>query len=91
MKPGYVGPLLLLTIGFILLFNNIGLLPWEIWGSLWQYWPVIRAHESNVSLMLKASELILLTAGIMNLNRKKIDLKTRSPVSMENIALYIPV
>jgi hypothetical protein len=51
---------------------------------------VIRAHEPNVSLMLKASELILLMAGIMNLKRKKIDWKTRSPVSMENIALYIP-
>jgi len=36
-----MGPLLLLTIGFILLFNNLGLLPWRIWGSLWHYWPVI--------------------------------------------------
>jgi hypothetical protein len=51
---------------------------------------VIRAHEPNVSLMLKASELILLMVGIMNLEREKIDIKTRSPVSMENIALYIP-
>ncbi len=51
---------------------------------------VIRAHEPNVSLMLKASELILLMVGIMNLKREKIDWKTRSPVSMENIALYIP-
>src|SRR3990172_4235249 len=41
MRSGYMGPLLLLTIGFILLFNNLGLLPWRIWGSLWHYWPVI--------------------------------------------------
>ncbi len=40
-RPGYVGPLLILAIGFILLFNNLGLFPWEIWGRLFRYWPVI--------------------------------------------------
>ncbi|PWB55912.1 MAG: hypothetical protein C3F06_01980 [Candidatus Methanoperedenaceae archaeon] len=40
-RPGYVGPLLLLAIGFTLLFNNLGLFPWEIWGRLFRYWPVI--------------------------------------------------
>ncbi|HMB45838.1 MAG TPA: pentapeptide repeat-containing protein [Candidatus Methanoperedens sp.] len=40
-RPGYVGPLLLLAIGFTLLFNNLGLFPWEIWGHLLRYWPVI--------------------------------------------------
>jgi len=41
MRPRYMGPLLLLTIGFVLLFNNLGLISWKIWGSLWRYWPVI--------------------------------------------------
>jgi uncharacterized protein YjbI with pentapeptide repeats len=40
-RPGYVGPLLLIAIGFILLFNKLGLLHWGAWGSLLQYWPVI--------------------------------------------------
>ncbi len=40
-RHGYLGPLILLTIGFILLFNNLGLLPWHIWWTLWLYWPVI--------------------------------------------------
>jgi len=40
-RPGYVGPLLLLAIGFTLLFNNLGLFPWEIWDRLFRYWPVI--------------------------------------------------
>ncbi|MCX9080806.1 MAG: pentapeptide repeat-containing protein [Candidatus Methanoperedens sp.] len=40
-RPGYVGPLILLAIGFTLLFNNLGLFPWEIWGRLFRYWPVI--------------------------------------------------
>ena len=40
-RPGFVGPLLLITIGFILLFNKMGLIHWGSWGSLWHYWPVI--------------------------------------------------
>lgn len=40
-RPGYVGPLILIAIGLILLFNKLGLLPWGSWGSLWHYWPVI--------------------------------------------------
>jgi hypothetical protein len=40
-RPGYVGPLLLIAIGLILLFNKLGLLHWGSWGSLWHYWPVI--------------------------------------------------
>ncbi len=40
-RPGYVGPLLLMVIGFILLFSELGLLHRGTWGSLWRYWPVI--------------------------------------------------
>ncbi|NJD76428.1 MAG: pentapeptide repeat-containing protein [Candidatus Methanoperedens sp.] len=40
-RRGFVGPLILLAVGFILLFNNLGIVPWEIWTTLWRYWPVI--------------------------------------------------
>ncbi len=40
-RPGYVGPLLLMVIGFILLFSELGLLHRGTWGYLWRYWPVI--------------------------------------------------
>jgi hypothetical protein len=50
---------------------------------------VTRVHEPNVSLMLKASELILLMVGVINLKRERVKWQI-SPVSMENIALYIP-
>ncbi|CAG0978434.1 Secreted effector protein PipB [Methanosarcinales archaeon] len=55
MKPGYVGPLLLLAIGFILLLNNLGSLPWETWGSLWHYWPVILIL-SGIQILARHSE-----------------------------------
>jgi hypothetical protein len=50
---------------------------------------VTRVREPNVSLMLKASELTLLMVGIINLKRERVKWQI-SPVSMENIALYIP-
>lgn len=40
-RPGYVIPLLLIAIGFILLLDNLGLLHREVWGFIWHYWPVI--------------------------------------------------
>lgn len=40
-RPGYVGPLLLITIGLIILFNELGFISWGSWGSLWRFWPVI--------------------------------------------------
>lgn len=40
-RRGFVGPLILLAIGLILLLNNLGIIPWGIWKTLWHYWPVI--------------------------------------------------
>lgn len=40
-RPGYVGPLILIAIGLILLFNRSGLLHLGIWWFLLHYWPVI--------------------------------------------------
>lgn len=40
-RPGLIGPLILLALGFILLFNNLGLISWDIWSTLWRFWPLI--------------------------------------------------
>ena len=34
------GGLIFITLGIILLLNNFGLLPWEIWANIWRFWPV---------------------------------------------------
>jgi len=39
--PSLVNPLILITIGVLLLLNQMGKLPEDIWWSLWRYWPVI--------------------------------------------------
>jgi hypothetical protein len=53
---------------------------------------VTRVTEPNVSLVLKSAELILLMSAIVNILNNKDSLKWRnmSPVSMENIALFVP-
>lgn len=40
-RRSFVGPLLLLSAGVLLLLNNLGLLPWSIWRELWPFWPLL--------------------------------------------------
>jgi hypothetical protein len=41
-KPGsVVWPLVLITLGVVFLLNNLGVIEWEIWGTLWRMWPVL--------------------------------------------------
>jgi hypothetical protein len=53
---------------------------------------VTRVTEPNVGLVLKSAELILLMSAIVNMLNGKESSKWRgmSPVSMENIALFVP-
>ncbi len=53
---------------------------------------VTRVTEPNVSLVLKSAELILLISAIVNIlnNKESSKWKRMSPVSMENIALFVP-
>ena len=76
-RPGFVGPLLLITMGFILLFNKMGLIHWGSWGSLWHYWPVIlilwgieilaRHTESDVVYFMAVFICILVIIGTVML------------------------
>jgi hypothetical protein len=56
-------PLILIVAGIILLFNNLGFLPWSIWITIWRLWPII--------LIFTGMELIL-----PNSCRKKVLLVT---------------
>ena len=40
-RRSFVGPLLLLSAGVLLLLNNLALLPWSIWRELWPFWPLL--------------------------------------------------
>jgi hypothetical protein len=36
-----VGATILIVLGIVFLLNNLGYLPWGIWGALWRFWPVL--------------------------------------------------
>jgi hypothetical protein len=38
---GFVWPLILISAGVIFLLNNMNLLSWSVWDSLWRMWPVL--------------------------------------------------
>ncbi len=43
-RPHHVpvlGPVLLILAGSVFLLNNLGILPWNIWGQVWRLWPLI--------------------------------------------------
>lgn len=63
-RPGYVGPLLLIAIGLILLFNKMGFIHWGSWGSLWHYWPVILILWGIEILAKHTESAVLYFAGV---------------------------
>lgn len=51
-RRNFALPLLLIALGAVLLLNNLGLLPWGIWATLWKLWPL--------ALILVGLEMLLL-------------------------------
>lgn len=40
-RRSLVGPLILIGLGVIFLLNNLGMLGWSVWETLWKLWPVL--------------------------------------------------
>jgi hypothetical protein len=38
---GLAGGLLFVTVGSIILLNNLGYLAWDVWGMIFRFWPVL--------------------------------------------------
>lgn len=36
-----LGATILIVLGVVFLLNNLGYLPWGIWGTIWRFWPVL--------------------------------------------------
>ena len=56
----------LIAVGSILLLNNLGFLPWEIWSVLWQFWPVLLIL-AGIEIALGHSSLSRLLVTILGL------------------------
>jgi len=40
-QKDFVGPIIIIVLGVLLLLNTTGVVPWEAWESLWRFWPVL--------------------------------------------------
>jgi len=72
---GYSGSLILVTLGIILLLNNLNIVSWSVWDELWQWWPLVIIFsgfdilsEQNKTLrdMLTVLEIFILGAIILS-------------------------
>jgi hypothetical protein len=64
-RPSLVGPLILITIGVLLLLNQTGRLRWDVLGSLWRYWPVILILLGIEALIGASQSRVLYLLGVL--------------------------
>ncbi len=89
-RPGLVGPVILIGLGVIFLLNNFGIINWNIWNTLWRFWPVllivagldllIGRRSTLVSLLLALLLVVALGFGVWYLN-------AQSPAAMGNLVI----
>jgi hypothetical protein len=61
-----VAPVTLIALGGLLLLNNLGVVPWDVWGTLWRFWPLALVI-AGLELLLgnRGSALWLLIAAVV--------------------------
>jgi hypothetical protein len=64
-RPSLVGPLILITIGVLLLLNQAGWLRWDVLWSLWRYWPVILILLGIETLIGVSQSRVLYLLGLL--------------------------
>jgi hypothetical protein len=64
-RPSLVGPLILVTIGVLLLLSQLGRLRWDVLWSLWRYWPVILILIGIETLLGASRSRILYVFGVL--------------------------
>jgi hypothetical protein len=74
-RDGWVGPLVSLGLGTVLILGNLGYLPWGGWNLLWRLWPILLiawgldvafAHQKSLwSTIGRVALGLLLVGGII--------------------------
>ena len=64
-------PIILISVGVLLLLSNLGIVPWTTWNLLWRFWPLILVavgidvligHRSAVGSVISAFLILALIA-----------------------------
>jgi len=59
-----VGGILLLFLGIVFLLQNLNVIPWGLWGTLWRFWPVL-VVVIGASILLRYQNIWLVSALIL--------------------------
>jgi len=96
-RPGLIGPLMLITVGVLLLLNQAGALPWRVWGILWRFWPVVLILIGLDILVKGSRSLVVYIIGLLiavtvlggvvayTLNQSRQDTSTWQAVSTDHL------
>lgn len=69
-KVDVLGPLISIFFGVIFLLQNTGILPWEIWRSIWRFWPMLLILSGTQILLgrRKGGSLIMISFAMIVLS-----------------------
>lgn len=67
MTNTFIGPAILIFLGAVFLLNNFGILPWDVWQSLWKFWPAILILIGAEILLGKSASIrtFIILAGLI--------------------------
>ena len=73
-RPSIFWPLILVGAGTMLLLANLNILPWQSWGALWRFWPlllvllgldVLIGRRSTAGAVFSTLLILILIGGIV--------------------------
>ena len=73
-RPSIFWPMILVGVGVMLLLANLGILPWQSWGALWRFWPlllvllgldVLIGRRSTAGAIFSTLLILILIGGIV--------------------------
>ncbi|MEE9203365.1 MAG: DUF5668 domain-containing protein [Dehalococcoidia bacterium] len=61
-----LGGLILVFLGVVFLLQTLGVVPWEVWGTLWRFWPVALILVGiNILWGRRSPWLVLAVSGVV--------------------------
>ncbi|MBI2287968.1 MAG: hypothetical protein HYY41_06860 [Chloroflexi bacterium] len=59
-----VGGIFLLFLGVVFLLQSLNVLPWGLWGNLWQFWPAL-IIAAGLGILLRHSNVWMVSLLIL--------------------------
>jgi hypothetical protein len=93
--PPIVGPVILIGAGVLFLLNNLGIVDWGIWQSLWRLWPIVLIAIGLDLLIGRRNPLVSLAIVVLVIGAGAAVLVTtggiRGAGNIESSGLSVPL